>query len=269
MAILAISLCPLLLDSTVVGASGVVVPPQNPASDIWAVPAYTFTPKNDHSYALPACWTRNARGTYRIQTTKPQCVRDELAATNRAQGSEGLGDITLPTNFAGLSAPDQMLVLTDIERVSRGETPVLGVSSLANTLAQQGALERTDPTLSPTVDIAGMTGAFGSNYAAGVNTLDANYEWMYTDGWDAKYTFNGACTSPSSSGCWGHRDNILINDSRMPCDTSSCSIIMGGGYVHLGSESYNTYTELFVQTTGVTPVLTYTWQEALAAGASP
>lgn len=252
------------------GAAGVVVPPQNPASDLWAAPTYTFTPLNDHSYrvgaAIPACWAW-ARGSFVARPTGRRCVPDEVAATDRAQHSEGLGNISLPSNFAKLSAPDQLLVLTDIERVSRGEAPVLGVSDVANAVAQQGATERTDPVLSLSTAVSGATGSFGSNYAAGVNALDANYQWMYTDGWDGKYTFNGACTTSSSPGCWGHRDNILANQSNMPCEAATCSVVMGAGFVHLGSGRYNSYTEIFVQVSGTILALAYTWRQAVAAGA--
>ena len=77
-----------------------------------------------------------------------------------------------------------------------------------------------------------------------------------------------APSNPSAPGCWGHRDNILANATAMPCYESSCSIVMGAGYVRDGAgDGFNSYTELFVQVSGVVPVLYYTWDEALAAGA--
>jgi hypothetical protein len=191
-----------------------------------------------------------------------------LQATDRAEHHEGLPSVRLPTNFEALPVPDQLLVLVDIERISRGETPVLGVSLADNVFAQVGARDNTDPYLPSSADVDNSVSAWSANYAAGVNTLDANYQWMYTDGWDGRLTFNGACTSAHAPGCWGHRDNILANESRMPCDAASCSIIMGAGFVRSGAtEGYNSYTELFVQVTGVVPALSYTWTQALTAGA--
>jgi hypothetical protein len=258
--------------ASVVGAAGITVPPQNPRADVWAVPAYSFTPRNDHSYLvggrLPACWSWGKRNAFVPNVTLPHCVPNELAAMNRARHAESIGGFALPRNFNKLTVPDQLLVLTDIERVSRGEEPIPGIMAQLNPDAQQGAAANADPLLSSATDIAGATGAYASNYAAAVNTLDANYEWMYTDGWDGKDTLNGVCTSASAAGCWGHRGNILLNTSRMPCETSSCTIVMGVGYVHDGThDGYNSYTEIFVQLTGVTPVLSYTWQQALAEGA--
>ena len=195
-------------------------------------------------------------------------VADAVLATDRAQHTEGLRSFALPRNFAHLSVPEQLLVLVDIERVSRGQSPVLGVSARANVFAQLGARRNADPFLPATSGIAGLTGAWSSNYAGAVNTLDANYEWMYTDGWDGKLTFNYDCTGPRAPGCWGHRDNILENASRMPCNESACSIVMGAGYVNLGTgDGYNSYTELFVQVSGAVPALYYTWHQAVAAGA--
>jgi hypothetical protein len=203
-----------------------------------------------------------------VQPTSPHCVAAELAATNRAHHAEGLGDIGLPRNFTTLSPENQIFVITDIERVSRGEAPVLGIETPLNVDAQAGALGSFDPTVADLSSIPGATGAYASNYAAGVNALDANYQWMYTDGWDAKQTNNIDCTSPSASGCWGHRDNILVNASRMSCGTASCSLVMGAGFVNNGRHNgYSSFTELFVQISGVTPVLSYTWAQAVASGA--
>lgn len=249
-----------------------IVPPRNPSSDLWAVPLYSLV--NGQFYtvgqALPACWMWGTLGDLMAQGTAPSCVTNAVLATDRAQHTEGLRSFALPRNFTHLSVPEQLLVLVDIERVSRGESPVLGVSARANVFAQDGARRNADPSLPAPSGIADSTGGWSSNYAGAVNTLDANYEWMYTDGWDGKLTFNYDCTGPRAPGCWGHRDNILENASRMPCYESACALVMGAGYVNLGSgDGYSSYTELFVQVSGNVPALYYTWDQAVAAGARP
>jgi len=267
------ALCAVAIGSMVAVAdagSADFVPPMNPPADLWAVPAYTVTPVNNHPYrvgqTLPACWRWGGNATIVAQAPAPHCLADEVKATDRAQRAEGLPAMVLPANFGALSAPEQSLVLVDIERVSRGELPVLGVSASVNVFAQRGALTNTDPFLPGNSGVAGATNAWAANYAGAVSPLDANYEWMYTDGWDGKLTFNYACTSPHAPGCWGHRDNILANAT--PCNESSCSIVMGAGYVRDGAgDRYNSYTELFVQVSGVVPVLYYTWDQAVASGA--
>jgi hypothetical protein len=222
---------------------------------------------NIHSLALPVCWKREP--SYISQPKAPACFAAEVRATDRAEATEGLPKIVLPRNFAGLFAQEQLFVLVDIERVSRGETPVLGLSAKANLLAQQGAARRTDPLLPPGGSgVAGVTGVWGSNYAAGISPIDANYQWMYTDGWAAKLTFNAACTGPHAAGCWGHRDNILADSFNMPCGTTSCHLIMGAGYLKGGAGAgYSSYTELFIQVARVVPSLYYSWKQAVAAGA--
>jgi len=260
----------LSLASGTAGAAG-IVPPQNPSSDLWAVPAYSFTPANDRLYtegaALPPCWKWGPSNSFVAQAGAPKCVADEIAATDRAQRAEGLPSIALPTNYSALSVPEQLLVLVDIERVSRGEAPVLGLSQAANAVAELGARANTDPMLPANSGVASSIEDWSANYAAGVSALDANYEWMYTDGWDGKLTFNYACTGPTATGCWGHRDNILANASRMPCYEGSCSLIMGAGYVPKGAgNGFSSYTELFVEVSGTVPTLYYTWSEALADG---
>jgi hypothetical protein len=250
------------------GASG-VVPPKNPSQNLWAVPAYSLSGGYVYTAGnpLPVCWAWGASYSFVPQGAAPACLSGVVAATERAHHVEGLQGFALPRNFARLTVPEQLLVVVDIERVSRGESPVLGVSARANVLAQVGARRNADPSLSGG-GIAGATGQWTSNWAAAVNALDANYEWMYTDGWAGKLTFNYDCTSKRAPSCWGHRDNILVNSSRMPCYRSTCSIVMGAGYVSRGwGEGYSSYSELFVQVSGAVPALYYTWAQAVAAGA--
>jgi hypothetical protein len=252
-------------------ASG-IVPPTNPTSDLWARPAYTFDPTSPHTFrvgqTLPACWTWGPSERFIARGRATRCVTEAVAATNRAHHVEGLPSIALPTNFGRLSVPEQLLVLSDIERVSRGESPIIGLSASAAVFAQSAARANRDPSLPSANGVVDATGAWAANYAGGVNALDANYSWMYEDGWAGTSTVNYDCTSPSASGCWGHRDNILANASTMACYQASCSLIMGAGYVPLGAgRGYSSFTELIVQVAGGTPSLFYTWAQALAAGA--
>ena len=64
--------------------------------------------------------------------------------------------------------------------------------------------------------------------------LAAMYGWMYYDGPGG---YNLDCTSPSDSGCWGHRDAILAGDVNV--------IDAGAGVDSQGSKGYAAL--LFVQ----------------------
>jgi hypothetical protein len=131
------------------------------------------------------------------------CDKAALRDFDKVRATEGLAPMTLPKGFARLSAPHQLLVLTNIERVDRGLRAFPGLSKRLNGLAARGAKARTDPGFpSP---FPGTTG--GSNYAAiGSSTLLADFAWMYDDGPGSP---NSDCPSPSAAGCWGHRHNIL------------------------------------------------------------
>jgi hypothetical protein len=249
-----------------VGLTRGYVPPANPPANLAPVPDYTWSPGKLYSAGdLPVCWL-----TFSVsQPGAPACVAGELEATDRAQGNEHLPPIVLPRDYSRLTVPEQLLVLTDIERVSRGEPAVLGLSARADVYAQQGAAHNADPVVPQAGSgIPGSTGASGSNWAGAISPLDANYGWMYADGWEGKLTFNYACTSADAPGCWGHRDNILSDGARMPCPFSSCTLVMGAGYEKNGySKLYNSYTEVFIQISSSTPPLFYTWSEAVAEGA--
>ncbi len=261
-----------VLLATYTGAAGAagVVPPRHPSTNIVPLPTYNMTAGRNYivGSALPPCWRWRADQLF-ANAQSSECENAEVQATNRAHHLEHIVGVTLPRNFNVLSANEQSLVLVDLERVSRGEQPVLGLSQAADEMAQKGALANEDPSLSNRAAIPGSTGGWTANWAAAVSPLDANYSWMYVDGWGGKgHTFNFTCTSPTAPGCWGHRDDILVNSSTMPCYAASCSLVMGAGYAPLNwAKTYNSYTELIVQVVGAAPPLIYTWRQALAAGA--
>ena len=61
--------------------------------------------------------------------------------------------------------------------------------------------------------LADLPGNSTSIWAGGQPTvLGAMYGWLYDDGYGGD---NEDCTSPTASGCWGHRDAILGDSSTM------------------------------------------------------
>lgn len=130
------------------------------------------------------------------------CQGAVVAAIDQAREAEGIGPLALPAGYATMSAPGQLLVLANAERVARGLPAFVGLSGALDNLAEQGAVSGTDPN--------GPSGAdWGSNWAGGEGSvLLADYDWMYYDGPGSP---NLDCPSASSSGCWAHRENILGN----------------------------------------------------------
>ncbi len=136
----------------------------------------------------------------------------------------------LPSDFASLTVPQQLLVVTNLERIDRGLTPVSGLAADLDAAAAQAAAADNDPMLNK------FSGdALASNWMGGIGSpLFADFVWMYDDGPGSD---NAACPSAGASGCWGHRHNILYRfDS---------PIAMGAGYD--ATSAYGpSLTELFI-----------------------
>ncbi|MGA3218649.1 MAG: hypothetical protein ABSE77_06175 [Acidimicrobiales bacterium] len=122
-----------------------------------------------------------------------------LGLIDYCRAQQGIGPLRLPSNFDRLSVPEQMLVIIDLERVNRGEVPVAGLTAPLDHLAQQAAATGSDPAI-----------GFGDIWEGGpISTAEADYGWMYDDGYAGS---NTGCTAPGGAQCWGHRDIILADD---------------------------------------------------------
>ena len=135
---------------------------------------------------------------------------DALELIDYCRAQQGVGPLRLPSNFDRLSVPDQMLVMIDLERVNRGEVPVAGLTAPLDRLAQQAAGAGADPDI-----------GFGDIWEGGpTSTAEADYGWMYDDGYPG---INVDCTAPANPACWGHRDVILADDI-------SGTLVAGAGF---------------------------------------
>lgn len=232
----------------------------NPPANVAPNPDYTFQSTEAGSIPqgpAPACWDDTASGWVPVPGATA-CLDAEVQATNAARRTEGLGPLHLPSDYAGLTAPEQLFVVTNLERVARGEPAVVGLAPSLGPDAAQGAKAGTDPRFR----FAAIRTStwWGSNWATGVlNALDANYTWMYADGPGGD---NIECPYAGASGCWGHRDNILTS-------THGGTLVMGAASVPLGT-GLQSMSELLVavQNPRDVPKLSYTWSEAVAAGAA-
>lgn len=132
-------------------------------------------------------------------TITSSCLSGALSDFRAARAKEGLGPMVLPTGFTSLSVPNQIYVLTNIERRDRGLPTFLMGSSLTSIVlyAANNAIDPIFPS---------WTQQGGSNWASPKNSLWADFIWMYDDGIGSG---NIDCTSSNQTGCWGHRRNIL------------------------------------------------------------
>jgi hypothetical protein len=166
-----------------------------------------------------------------------------LAGLNGCRAKEGVGPMVLPSNWSALTAPEQMLVLVDLERVNRGLAPVIGLSPALDQLAAHGAQIGDDPAF-PSGGFEGGGGIwFGGN-----STIGADYAWMYDDG-PRGFDINEDCPAGGGSDCWLHRDIILWNGSG--------GALVGGGGSTNGSYAFEVLAGY--STAG----LTFTWSHEL------
>ncbi len=124
----------------------------------------------------------------------------------------------LPSYYDSISVPEQLLVLTDLERVDRGLVGFSGLSAKLDALSKAAASSNQDPT--------GPDGTtWGSNWAGGeASALLADYDWMYDDG---PHSPNLDCTGPVASGCWDHRRNVLSNYGPHPAIGTAATTVSG------------------------------------------
>ncbi len=215
-----------------------LVPPQHPNRNIPARPAFVAVCGGVRSEAV--------------------CIQATVRALNRARRLEGLGPLDLPARFGGLTAAEQMFVLTDEERTSRGLPPFIGLVPALVDRAQGAAVKGTDPAIvGPRLGTDRVL-AWGGNSASGLGPLGAMYGWMYDDGYGSG---NLACTAPTAPGCWGHRDNILVRWA-----TGPVTWLVMGAAVSEGPPGGTSDTELVARVSGPQPPLSYSWAEAVAAG---
>ncbi|HUY97573.1 MAG TPA: hypothetical protein VMW47_08155 [Verrucomicrobiae bacterium] len=216
-----------------------IVPPRRPAANVPAQPPF-----------LAVC-AAAASGT-------PACAAAAIAALDHARRVEGLGPLTVPSDFARLTSAEQLFVLVDEERTSRGLAPYLGLSAGLDAVAATAARRATDPIPAGSRLGGDTVVAWGGNWGAGPGPLGVSYGWMYEDGFGAG---NLACSTPAAPGCWGHRDNILVRWAPTP----GRWLVMGAASV-AAATGLASAAESFALVQGPRPSVVYTWSEARSAG---
>jgi hypothetical protein len=172
--------------------------------------------------------------------------------------------MVLPTNWFRLRPQEQIFVIVDLERTARGLPPYLGLNRRLHAAAQSAAAHETDPAYASGFAVGLDTGnvrGMGSTLAMGYSPLEADYIWMYEDGWGGSIalTPNLACTFDGALGCWGHRDQLLGYDGTynfgVGLHCTKCE--MGTGFAisnHSGS-----FTSLIELPAGSPPPMYFTW----------
>ncbi len=185
-----------------------------------------------------------------VYVDTPGCVNAVLQAIANARRQEGLPGMVLPSDWAQLSAEQQLFAATNLERTARGLAPLTGMATALDQSSESAATQNSDP--SPPAGF--RWSSWGGNWAGAVgNPLEAIYFWMYDDGLGS---YNIDCTPQNTSGCWGHRNNVLMSLHCQPC-------LMGTGYSATAFQGNPSWTELLVDSSGAS-ALDFTWNQVLA-----
>ncbi len=184
------------------------------------------------------------------------CLSAAVAALDQARAWLGKPPYVLPRDFDSLTPGEQEFVLADLDRVQYGLTPIPGISGGLSADAAAGVTADADPRPS-----ASGVSDYTSNWAGGYpNVLYAYLGWMYDDGPGSN---NEDCTPANTSGCWGHRHDIL---SQFNPTVGPLAMGVAAGEDRNGKPGY---TMLLAQLAHADKLAyTYTWAQALADGAS-
>jgi hypothetical protein len=192
---------------------------------------------------------------------------DWLTAINDARAQEGVGPMDVSeSELAALPLPEQLFTVINDERVDRGLPPINYMTPQLDSYAQAGANSGTDPSF-PSAVTGGAPITFGGSVWAGglTSVLEADYYWMYDDGWAGSSTTNAACSLASLSQCWSHRDIILHEFPN--CPTGPPVLSMGAAFSPTGYAA-GSMAALVVSSCTPPSDISLTWGQAAAAGAS-
>ncbi len=243
----------------------------NPAQNITPVPDFLTSGPCSSQNGVSSCQNPciTPALTWPAFSDAVACNNFVLSAIDNARAREGLGPMTLPSNWYSLSTPEQLFTVVNLERTARGLPAYLGINAALSSAAQRAAETNNDPALVPGFPVATTTGgvpAWGGAWAGGFSVLAADYIWMYDDGWGGSRaaTSNIACTSPGAGGCWGHRDELLGYDPgyNPGVGLDASSVEVGVGFAQVGSAS--SFAVLIERTKGAPPAMTFTWANGVA-----
>ncbi len=145
---------------------------------------------------------------------------DWLQSVDAGRAAEGVGPMNLSENaLLSLPVDQQVLAVVNEERIDRGLPPIDDITGQLDFAALAGANGGTDPNFPPALS-GGAPITYGGAVWAGssASVLEADYFWMYDDGWGGSPggTVNGSCRPSTSGGCWAHRDILLHGYATCP-----------------------------------------------------
>ena len=194
---------------------------------------------------------------------------DWLSAVNAAAAQEGVGAMPVSeAQLANLPLAEQVFTVVNDERIDRGEAPIDDMTSQLDAIAQAGANAGRDPSFPGSLSGGAPVTWGGAIWAGGLTTvLEADYYWMYDDGWGGVLTntTNIACTLATPSECWGHRDIIL---NQFPnCPSGAPVLSMGAAFSPTGY-SGGSIAAILVSSCSAPSDVTLSWGQVSGSVAS-
>ncbi len=188
---------------------------------------------------------------------------DWLTSIDDARSQEGVGTMNVSESALGaLPVDQQVLTVVNDERVDRGEQPIEYVTAQLDAYAQTGANTGNDPTFPSTLTDGAPITFGGSIWAGGLTSvLEADYYWMYDDGYSGSSTSNTACSLSDPSGCWGHRDIVL---HQFPSCPSGPPILSMGAAFSASGYAGGSLAAMFVSSCAPPSDVTASWGQQLA-----
>lgn len=190
-------------------------------------------------------------------------VHHVLASIDAARRSEeGLAPLSFDASrFAKLSVAEQVFVLSNLERTTRGLYPAVAMVPRLDTIAARAARRDQDPTDNG----KGYSSIWSSAPPSLGQYADfADFGWMYDDGPPPQYIFrNVDCSKAGQNGCWGHRENILSNPLKGFTGCPS-ELVTGTGFA-LATPDGPSLTQIFeVECSRTVATADFTWRYAVA-----
>jgi hypothetical protein len=205
-------------------------------------------PANYEPGGLPASCATHPTGT--------ECINAGVYYLDRARAQLGQPAYKLPAAFPSLTGAEQAFILTNLDRILYGLPPITGLTAaLDSDASASGVLVGQDPAPSDPDQLEGWT----ANWAGGYYNVGLAYEgWMFDDGLGSP---NILCTNNNTTGCWGHRHDVLY-------EFASGDVLAMGAAVGKGPSDVEGYAMLLAGGfPGYAPSYSYTWTQAVADGA--
>lgn len=193
----------------------------------------------------------------------PISNKDYLGSIDGARAAfEGLGPLRLNmVRFDKLTVAEQVFVMSNLERISRGLSPAMAMMPALDASATVAARHDTDPVGGFAGIAASVGGAPTSDYA-----FVSDFGWMYGDGPPPYYHVrNIDCPIKGDPDCWGHRDAILTNylaDYPISAGAGSVPVVVTGTAYAGNTPEGPWVTQTFDVATSIKGAV-FTWAQAI------